>query len=260
MAFHIIDSHFHMGQFPEQTHIDRSLESLLDFMDRHEIGRGISANNYMFVNDQLERALEEDAVIFEKSNHRIYTYFGYHPKYIQRSLSLIRAHKDDPQCVAIKINPKQHEVMGSDESFRPCWEIARELNIPIMAHTWDTSTYNIRQKYSFTGVFEKWLAEYPDVNFVFAHSGGRYNGIKTAIDLGRKYPNAHFDMAGDIWPLGYLETMVENLGTDRIFYASDYSMIGQLPMLGVVYGSSLTAAQKEQILGRNAARVFFKEE
>ena len=35
MAFHIIDSHFHMGQFPEQTHIDRSLESLLAFMDRH---------------------------------------------------------------------------------------------------------------------------------------------------------------------------------------------------------------------------------
>ena len=54
--------------------------------------------------------------------------------------------------------------------------------------------------------------------------------------------------------------MVENLGTDRIFYASDYSMIGQLPMLGVVYASNLTTSQKEQILGRNAARVFFHEE
>lgn len=260
MTVKIIDSHCHMGQFPEQTHIDRSLESLLHFMDRHDIERCISANNCMFVKDQLERAVAEDAVAYEESGHRIFTYFGYHPKYIRRSLDIIRTHQDAPQCVGIKINPKQHEVMGDDERFRPCWEIARKLDIPIMAHTWDVSTYNLRQKYSFTGVFEKWLAEYPEVKFVFAHSGGRYNGIKTAIELGKKYPNAYFDMAGDIWPLGYLETMVEGVGEDRIFYASDYSTVSQLPMLGVIYASSLTNLQKEKILGRNAARVFFHEE
>ena len=260
MRIKIIDGHFHTGFMPEQFVPDKSLETTLALMDKLDIERAISANSYMFLDGQFERALAQDAVAFEKSNHRIYSYFGFHPKYTERSLAVIQAHKDDPQCVAIKVHPNGARIFADDEAYRPVWETAKQLNLPIMSHTWDTSTYNPGQKYAFTGLFEKYLREYPEVTFIFGHSGGRYNGIKTAIELGKKYPNAHFDIGGDIWPLGFLEELTEQIGADRILYGSDYQMIEQRPMLGVVYGSSLSNLEKEKILHHTAARIFFHEE
>ena len=262
MSIKIIDGHFHIGAEAARWVDDTTWESAIALMDHLDIERAISANLYMFpyVGCQFERGVAIDADIYEKSNHRIYTYFGYHPAYSQQALDVIYAHKDEPQCVGIKIHPNNSRVYADDEAFRPIWECARETGLPIMSHTWDTSTYNPGQKYAFTGLFEKYIREYPEVTFIFGHCGGRYNGIKTAIDIGMRYPNAHFDIGGDIWPLGFLDELVDKIGADRIMYGSDYTMIEQRPMLGVVYGSGISNLDKEKILHHTAARVFFHEE
>ncbi|MBE6929112.1 MAG: hypothetical protein E7463_02430 [Ruminococcaceae bacterium] len=262
MGFGIIDGHFHIGAEAARWVDDVTWQSALALMDRLDIERAISANLLIFPYNgcRMEEGLAIDADIYEKSGHRIYTYFGYHPGCIEKSLKVIYDHAADPQCVGIKIHPNNSRVFADDESFRPVWEAARELNLPIMSHTWDTSTYNPGQKYAFTGLFEKYIREYPDVTFIFGHSGGRYNGIRTAVDIGMRYPNACFDIGGDIWPNGFLEELVEKIGADRILYGSDYTMIEQRPMLGVVFGSSISNLDKEKILRHTAARIFFHEE
>ncbi len=260
MSIKIIDGHFHTGPVPSQCVDDRTLETTLRVMDRLDIERAISANSYMFIGEQFERAVQVDAVNYEKSGHRIYTYFGFYPQCADKALETMYRHKDDPQCVGIKIHPNNSQVYADDESFRPVWEAAKALNLPIMSHTWDTSTYNPGQKYAFIGLFEKYIREYPEVTFIFGHSGGRYNGIKKAIEIGMKYPNAHYDIGGDIWPLGFLEELTDKIGADRILYGSDYQMIEQRPMLGVVYGANISDLEKEKILHHTAARIFFHEE
>ena len=259
MRIKIIDGHFHTGFMPEQFVPDKSLETTLALMDKLDIERAVSANSYMFLDGQFERALAQDAVVYEKSNHRIYTYFGFHPRYTEQALAAIQAHKNDPQCVAIKIHPNGARVFADDEAYRPIWETAKALGLPIMSHTWDTSTYNPGQKYAFTGLFEKYIREYPEVTFIFGHCGGRYNGIKTAIEIGKRYANANFDITGDIWLNGFIEALVEGVGADRIVYGSDHTMIEQRPMLGVVYGSNIPTIDKEKILYHTAERIYFSK-
>ena len=231
MSIKIIDGHFHIGAEAARWVDDTTWESAIALMDHLDIERAVSANLYIFPYNgcQFERGVAIDADIYEKSNHRIYTYFGYHPAYSQQALDVIYAHKDDPQCVGIKIHPNNSRIFADDEAFRPIWECAKETGLPIMSHTWDTSTYNPGQKYAFTGLFEKYIREYPEVTFIFG-------------------------------PLGFLDELVDKIGADRIMYGSDYTMIEQRPMLGVIYGSGISNLDKEKILHHTAARVFFHEE
>ena len=259
MSFKIIDAHMHMGPDPGRMVPDYSAESIVKLMDHLGIEKAISAN-CLSLSDQFEAGLADDFRANEASGGRIYSFFGYGPKYIEESLACIRAHKDDKRCVGIKLHPAGSRTKCDDESFRPAWEIARELGLPIMSHTWDVSTYNPKQIYAVAYMFEKWLAEYPDVTFVFGHCGGRYNGIKQAIELGKRYPNAHYDITGDIWLNGFLEELVDGVGADRIVYGSDCTMIEQRPMLGVVYGANISNLDREKILYHTAQRIYFGEE
>ncbi len=256
MSLKIIDAHIHLGATPGRMVPDQSVESLVAKMDRLGIEKAISAHCYS-LSDRFEEGIAEDAKASAISGGRIFSFFGYNPKRKEESLACIRAHKDDPRCVAIKIHPCGSFVDADDEGYRPCWEIAKELGLPIMSHTWDASAYNPGQKYAVAGKFEKYISEYPDVNFVFGHCGGRYNGIKTAIDIGKRYSNTYFDITGDIWLNGFLEALVDGVSADHIVYGSDHTMIEQRPMLGVVYGSNLSALDKEKILYHTAERIYF---
>ena len=259
MSFKIIDTHMHVGPTPGRMVPDHSIASLIKLMDKLDIEKGISANEST-LSMQLEKGLADDFKAYEESNGRIFSFFGYEPQHSDMCIDFMRKHYTDHRCVGIKIHPSYSKVRADDEGFRPVWEAAKEMNLPIMSHTWDVSTYNPNQIYGVAALFEKYIAEYPEVTFVFGHCGGRYNGIKQAIEIGKKYPNAHYDITGDIWLNGFIEELVDGVGADRIVYGSDWTMIEQRPMLGVVYGSNLPQLDKEKILRHTAARIYFGEE
>lgn len=259
MSFKIIDSHMHMGVSPDYMVYDREMKSLLELMDRLEIEKGISTH-MLSLKDQFALGASLDAEAYRKSDGRLFGFFAFGPHHPQAALDVMNAHRGDPIFKGIKIHPSGAGVDADSEAYRPAWEAAREFKIPILAHTWSISAYNPNQKSAFTGKFEKYISEYPDVHFVFGHSGGRYEGIIEAVRIGKLYKNCSFDIAGDIWGRGVLEYLVDNLGADRVIYGSDCYMIEQRPMLGVILGSGLSGAQKEKILRYNAARVYFKEE
>ena len=259
MSFKIIDAHMHLGPRPARMVPDQTVESLIASMDHLGIERCISANRLSMMG-QYEEGLASDLAASKKADGRIYSFCLFDTRTPQQDLDSILSHKDDQLCVGLKVLPINDSTDADSEQYRPLWEVARKVDKAIMAHTWDVSTYNPTQKYAVAGKFEKWLAEYPDVNFVFGHCGGRYNGMKQAIALGRKYPNAYFHITGDLWQTGFLEELVENVGADRVLYGSDYTMIEQRPMLGVVYGANIPNVDKEKILYHTAARIYFHEE
>ncbi|MEG1515994.1 MAG: amidohydrolase family protein [Clostridia bacterium] len=258
MNFKIIDAHMHLGASPDYLVPDQSLETLLHLMDRLEIERAISAHT-LSLKDQYETGIALDRQAYEGSNGRIFSFFCFGPHHPQAALDTIRAHRAEPMFRGIKIHPSGAFVDADSELYRPVWEIARALKLPILSHTWNISAYHPSQKSAFAGKFEKYVREYPDVTFIFGHSGGRYDGILEAVRIGKDNKNCCFDIAGDICGDGVLDYLVENLGADRILYGSDCYMIEQRPMLGVILGSNLSMADKEKILRYNALKVYFSD-
>ena len=259
MEFKIIDSHMHMGRTPQYVAVDFDMKDLLDAMDRLDIECAISATS-PGLKDLYERSIELDQQFYDESNGRIYAYFCFSPLRPQPALDLIRANRNNKIYRGIKIHPSGCNVSADDERWRPIWELARELKLPIISHTWNKSYYHPSQMSAFAGKFEKFVSEYPDVTFIFAHSGGRYDGVIEAARIGREHSNCYFDIAGDINGMGVLDYLYDNVGPDRIIYGSDTYMIEHRPMLGIIYGSTkLSSADKEKILRYNAEKVYFSD-
>lgn len=251
----IIDSHIHVGPMARQYVRDYSIEGLLARMDRLDIARSISCNTYTLCEVDLEYGAEYGSRLYQETGGRILSYHYYTPEHREKSLDVMEKYVEDPAYVGIKIHPAFVMIPAEDESFRPAWEFAKAHGLPIISHTWDI-TSNPKQIYAFPDRFEKFIREYPEVKFIMAHSGGRPGGIRAAARLGKKYKNVLFDIAGDIWCNGTLEYLTEQVGAERILYGSDYNMMDQQMMLGVVLGSKLTAKEKECILCHNARRLF----
>jgi predicted TIM-barrel fold metal-dependent hydrolase len=254
----IIDAHTHIGCSPDRYVPDVSVDAFLSTMDELDIDISISCNTYCLVLLDFKGGSEYASRIFKETNGRIRSYFFYHPDYAQECLQVCSAYEGDPAFCGIKIHPPMSYTNADDEKFRPVWEYARQHKLPILAHTWDFSSYNPKQGHAFPAKFVKYVREYPDVNLIMGHSGGRYGGIKVAAELGKRYSNIYYDTAGDIWPNGFIEYMVRNIGSHRIMYGSDYTMMDQRLMMGVILGADIPLKDKENILYNTAGQVILK--
>lgn len=248
-----------MGRTPDYVGKDFTVKDLTDAMDRNDIECAISATS-QGIAELYAKSIELDQRFFDESNGRIYSYFCFSPIHPQPALDLIRANRSNKIYRGIKIHPSGCDVNADDESWRPIWELAKELKLPIISHTWNKSYYHPSQMSAFAGKFEKFVSEYPEVTFIFAHSGGRYDGVIAAMEIGKKYKNTYFDIAGDINGVGVLDYIYDSVGPDRIMYGSDTYMIEHRPMIGLILANSkLSAADKEKIFRYNAEKVYFSD-
>ena len=246
----------HYGKIPYLYTYSDYIENQLRTMDELEILYGFCGHTYNVCSSSFELAEEDTADAYKRSDGRIMAFHFFDPRVTERSLAFMEKHIDDPAYIGIKIHPSQCYTDASDERFRACWEYAREHKLPIMSHTWDLSQTNFKQKYAHPTAFVKYLEEYPDVPFIMGHSGGRFNGIRHAVEIGKRYPQVYFDLAGDLQIAQLVEYLVNNIGDRRIFYASDFNMMDPRTTIGSVLGADIPTSSKERIFWDNASEFF----
>lgn len=87
-------------------------------------------------------------------------------------------------------------------------EVARQLQVPVLLHTGNFETCH-------AGLFEEFIARYPDLTFVLAH--GR--PIDEAIDLLDRFSNVYIDTA--FMPEQDLKLIAESGYDIRILFGTD---------------------------------------
>ena len=253
----IIDTHAH---FEDRTVFlfDSSLEHCMETMDRlgidylvQSLAKALGPGS----TPDFEGYIEECIELFERSGKRIFSYFVYNPFLSDFCIKLIEDNHENPAFVGIKIHPSDNGCYADDEAYRPVYEIAKKYGYPIMSHTW-ALTSNPKQKYAVPERFERFLSEYPEVNLIFGHSGGRIEGIKSAVEIGKRYKNVYYDIAGDIYDRGLIEYIVGHVGADRLLFATDLPWFDPASQMGMILGAKITAEQKALVFGENAARLF----
>lgn len=256
----IVDAHAHFGVGSGVPQFAESLEAFLEHSDKVKCTYLIQAACVALAErPSFENLNELCEGYYEKSDGRVLSFLIYNPHYQKECVELIEKYHDKPYFVGIKIHPSGHYMWADDESYRPVWELADKYNLPIMSHTW-ALTSNPVQKYSTPERFEKYLNEYPNVKFVFGHSGGRAAGIKVAAAMGEKYKNTYFDLAGDVYDRKLVEYLVSHVGADRVLIGSDIGWFDLTMPIGMVLGADLTLEEKEYILGKTAMQLYRIEE
>ena len=252
----IVDAHAHFGVGDGIPRFGESLEAFLEQSDKVGCTYLIQSTCIsLAARPSFENLDEICKDFYERSGGRVFSFIVYNPNYMEECLEIIEKYHDRPYFVGIKIHPSDHSVWADDERYKAVWELADKYNLPIMSHTW-ALTSNPKQKYATPDKFERFLKEFPNVKFIFGHSGGRTAGIKVAAALGAKYKNAYFDIAGDIYNRKLIESLVAHAGADHVLIGSDIGWFDLSMPIGMVLGTDFTLEEKEMMLGGNAIRIF----
>lgn len=145
-------------------------------------------------------------------------------------------------------------LLGAHALFRK----AGELGVPVLTHSWHEeeglaeSLPRLHTGYFPMAILEELGQRYPETTFIFAHAGGMW--VK-AFQAAQPYPNLCFDMSGFDPERGIVETAVEILGPERVFYGSDVPGRSYVAQLAKVRYADIGEADKKLILGGNALRL-----
>jgi predicted TIM-barrel fold metal-dependent hydrolase len=162
----------------------------------------------------------------------------------------------DPLCVGIKIHPMMHRVPADDDSYAEAYRLSRAAGKPILAHSWEISSYNPAQHLAHPDRFRRYLQEFPQARLVLGHAGGRPSAFDAVKAVCQEYPAVMVDIAGDYFDSGVVDALVSALGADRVLFASDVDWIDPRSNLGPVLASDLRDEDTLKVLRTNALRAF----
>ena len=160
----------------------------------------------------------------------------------------------------VKLHPVLQKFEASDPRMYPVYRACAETGLAVLSHTGPA-----RGGESFAEVpaFAPVLAEFPGLTVVLAHLGG--GKWRDTLAVARAFPNVAFDLCEIIEWIGApraptveeLAGLIRDIGPERVVLGSDYpwyepahsaELLLSLPVL--------SQAEKNAILGENAARLF----
>jgi len=191
----------------------------------------------------------------ESQGHAFY-FEVYDPNHAEETARQVEESLKDPLCIGIKLHPVEQKVYASDPRYEIAFQKAAKYDKAIMSHTWGLSDYNPSQRFGTPDQFAVYLEKYPQVRFVFGHTGGRPNGYLQAAEMCRRFPQTCGDFAGDIFYYGQLHHALKDFGCDRILFASDSYWFDERAMLGMFLEAGLSDEDLWKVLRMNALRIY----
>ncbi len=179
--------------------------------------------------------------------------FVLNPEYRQESLDEIK------RCMDVgMIGPGElyYQVKINNPLYFPIIEKLIDLKMIIFSHAeCQLGVGGYRMKYNGykapnTSIPEDFVdiaKRYPEGNFHYAHTGGG-GDWEYECKLFRDIPNIYVDTSGSNNEEGMIDFVVEQLGEDRLFFASDNSYYQSV---GTVLSSNLTDRQKQKVFFDN---------
>ena len=251
----IVDSHLHLGTTMAAPRLDKSMEATLSLMDHMGVDMAIQASSAL-MHGQLERGYQKCLKDYQESGGRFLSYAYFDPHDPEAHLQSVRACLDEEPFVGIKIHPAKARCFPDDKLWDVIWRCASQRNVPILTHSWWTSSYNPTQQYATPDRFERYVSEYPDVQLILGHAGGRYEGHRAAVALMNAHPNVWVDLSGDLYAFGQVEWFVAQVGAERILFGTDITFLDGRTVLGHILDADISRQEKGLILGENAAHLF----
>ena len=250
----IIDAHGHLGDWM-QFYIPRSdAASIVEGMDRCGI-RAIAISGMLSIGPDYKAGNQAVAEAADAFPGRFLGYVSANPNYPsdEIELELETWLTKQPWMRAIKLHPTYHEYPITGSSYRVAFEVATRHRVPVLVHTW-----GIGEENSLCGpaMFASLAEAYPEVNIILGHAGGLLPGYRAAVAVAQSHPNIYLETCGSFQAMGMMEFLVAGVTSERVLFGSDACFLAQSAELGRVVYAKISAEEKRNILGLNAAKLF----
>jgi predicted TIM-barrel fold metal-dependent hydrolase len=236
----IIDVHAHLGT-TAWFHADR--EGLLRAMQRAGIqqmaisSRLAVASNFAEGNFKLKAAM--DGV------PQLLGYVVVNPAYPEASTQEMRRYLGERNFVGIKLHPRVSGQPLDSDATRGVVNAFRRYQKPLLAHVWGEE--DVRA----LGALAR---ESPNVKMIAAHAGG--DAWSACLSLAERQLNILLEPFTGGAERDRLEEGVARIGAHRLLFGTNFPVLSPGVALGMVADSRLSEADRQLILGGNAAKLF----
>lgn len=175
---------------------------------------------------------------------RIYGYVVANPRLPADVDRDLERYAGRPEFVGVKIHPSYADAEPSEPSMLRLWDILAELGRPVLFHTWGPSVLEL----------PRILDARPGLRVIAAHMGGSHwwDGVEAATRSDRLW----LEPSCSVIDRGKLELAVERLGTGRLLFGTDATLIHPAWSLGMYEELDLDDADRHRIMWTNAVDMF----
>ena len=247
----VYDMHGHMGTFYGIYFSFADTESMAARMEIAGVKKLIFSHHAaLFSDPEIGNALSIEAV--RKFPDKFRAYCAVNPNYpeavIKRILESFDKYRD--VFVGFKLLSECHRVVLDDEKNRPVFEFADRSKLLVLMHTWGGCPYGGPEQ------VRKVAERYKNTTLILGHSC--HSEWEKAIALVKDFPNIYLDVCAVVDERGVLEKLVDNIGSERILFGTDFPWFNQHYYIGSVLGSRISEDDCRNIFYRNARRLLQK--
>jgi hypothetical protein len=91
---------------------------------------------------------------------------------------------------------------------------------------------------------------------ILGHAGITPAGVDEAIEAASRYESLWLEVCGSHMTGPLIRAMVDQVGSHRVLFGSDFPFIDQRMSLGRVVFAPLTESQRQDVLSGNARKLF----
>ena len=152
----------------------------------------------------------------------------------------------------VKLHPDVQGFCIDDPLCAKIYALCGEYGIPVLLHTGDRR-YDMSNPNRLRPMVEK----FPNLIFIGAHLGG-YSVWEDAVEQLRGLPNLYYDCSSTFafMPAEKAKALILALGADHVVFGTDYPMWVPKNEVDTFFSLGLSDEDNEQILWRNAAKLF----
>lgn len=240
----IIDVHAHCGLWFFPIFCE-SPSKVADLCDRYGIEKAIFSSSRAITYD-MESGNHETSE-FIANDERFYGYVYLNSGQRKESRGQIEAYLTQDRFLGVKLHPS---YSGQPANSQATVDLLGSLpkDKIILIHTWGPSGVNqVRQL----------AGALPKHSIIMGHMGGTAeDGWRAGIEAALQLPNLYLEICGGLLHHDRIAVAAKKVGSNRILFGSDMTLIDPAFSLGQVLDSAITADEKRQILRGNAARLF----
>ena len=245
----IIDSHTHVDEAPAYGWFDPP-ETIVNLLDEAEIEQAI-VMTYRDAPGPEERVVEYIAEAIQRYPGRLIGYARMNPRYGDEAVELFDKAIREYKFKGLKLHPVSYVMHPASDATLELIRHAASLNAPALFHCGD-------EEFTLPLQVAEAAEAVPEATIILGHMGGYFH-VRDAIRVAKRLPNLVLETSAMPYPAMIRET-VEQLGAERLLFASDGP--GCDPALEVekVKRAGLTSEQESLIFEGNIARILAKVE
>lgn len=153
----------------------------------------------------------------------------------------------------IKVHPAVQAISPSNHRAMKLYRLCAARRLPVLFHCGPVGIEpKLGRKLSQVVLYEKAIAENPDVTFILGHSGALQ--MEEALGYAKRYANVYLDVSCQA--LSNVRKILEEAHPDRILYGTDWPFYHQaIALAKVLVATEGNPELRRKVLHDNAARL-----